>query len=489
MPDGDTQQTSQYGSVENVINYCSYRVSIVRQPSVETPHEDIDYFAGDITQNVLEIEVRETIDQFYRTGKVVIADKSMLRETLPFTGNEIVSVRYKNRFHSGLSNLKDKVVHFKIFHIEEYEDMADRSNSPGGSYVVFHLVEWPAFDFLSTIVYQTFKTSTTPGAGVRASTLIEDLLKGINGFENHYDINVDPSQEDLNFTNFWIPRWTITKAIKYINQFMVNAQGFPFYFFGVRSNPEGVGNKPLAMYSSVYSFLDAQHFRLYSSAKPDTLMNKNAPSQLSGRDENATNPIPKPEEDKSYFPLDYIDGKTIEYGNSNRIFQKSLIGRTVLNYDYNIGNSHHAIDYRYFSKDYTYLGLTIPSPQDQNFGNQWKTYETVPYNNEQMTEGYLRNRMVKGAFKSSFMTARCPVNESRILCEKANVLIPSPERTRSIDFQMSGRWMTYAITDNIKTNGYATSEVTFARDSFWLAEGDYLERATNTWEDQISELA
>ena len=489
MPDGDTQQTSQYGSVENVINYCSYRVSIVRQPSVETDHEDIDYFAGDVTQNVIQIEVRESIDQFYRTGKVVLADKTMLRETLPLTGNEIVSVMYKNRLHAGISNVKDKIVHFKVFHVDEFEDMADRSNAPGSSYIVLHLVEWPAFDFLSTIVYQTFKTSHAPEEGTRASTLVENLLKGINGFEKHYNIDVDASQEGLNITNFWIPRWTITKSIQYLNQFMINQNGNPYYFFGIRSNPDGVGHKPTAMYSSVFSFLDTPHFRVYSTSKPDTLYNKIAASNLSGRDENAATAIPKPEEDKNYHPLDYIDGKNIQYGNSNRLFQKSLIGRTVLNYDYREGNRHHAMDYRYFMKDYRYLGLTVPSPQDQNFGNQWKTYETVPYNNEQMTDGYLRNKMVRGAFKESFMTARCPVNESRILSEKASVLLPSSEKTRSIDYQMSGRWMTYAITDIINTNGYATSDVTFARDSFWLVEGTYLDRATNTYQDGISELA
>ena len=484
---GDTQPPSQYGSVDNVINHCEFEVSVIREPSVDDDHSDIEYFEG-VIQNVLSIEIRESIDQFYRTGLVTLADRSSLRELLPLTGNEILSVSYKNRFHSSSADLKRKIIHFKIFHIEEYENLENRNARPGASYINLHLVEWPAFDFLSTVVYQTFPISHLVEGGEKGSTLVENLLKGIHGFENYYDIDVDPSPEDLRFHNFYIPRWTITKTLQYINDFMINQSGHPYYFFGIRSNPGGAGHKPTAMYHSIYSYFEGDHFRTYSTTKPDTLLTKPAPSQVADNTENVNNSIPRPEDDNNYDPLDTILGRQLDFGNSLNIFQKRTAGRTVLNYDYREGNQHKALDYRNFIKNYTTLGNTMVNPKDMNFGNQWKVYETVPYNNEQMSDAFLKNRMARGTFKEMFMTATCPVNETRILGEKAALFLTTPIQERAIDYQMSGRWMTYSIVDIITSSGYATSEVTFARDSFWLTEGNYLDRSVNIWQDDISEL-
>ena len=483
---GATKPPAQYGSVDNVINYCEFEVSIIREPSIDDDHSDIQYFDG-VLENVLSIEIRESVEQFYRTGVVTLADRSSLRELTPLTGNEIVSVSYKNRLHSAITDLKRKIVHFKIFHIEEYENLENRASRAGSSYINLHLVEWPAFDFLSTVVYQTFPISHTAEGGEKASTLVENLLKGIHGFENYYDISVDPSPEDLRIQNFYIPRWNVTKTLKYLSQFMISQDANPYYFFSIRSNPAGAGHKPQALYQSIYSYFNSPHFRTYSTTKPDTLFGAPAPSAVTGRSSESSNGIPKPEDDDNYDPLDTIFSRDIQFGNSNRTFQRLLSGRTVMNYDFREGNSHHAIDYRNFMKDYTTLGTTLANPKDMNFGNQWKIYETVPYNNEQMSNAYMRNKMAKGTFKEMFLTATCPVNETRTLGEKASLYLTAPIRQRGMDYQMSGRWMTYSVTDVITSAGMATSTVTFARDSFWLTEGDYLERSDNTWEDDISE--
>lgn len=486
MADATTEQVSQYGSVDNVINYCEFEVSVIRQPSLDSDHSDVSYFENVLT-NVISIEVRESVDQFYRTAAVTIADRSSLREIIPLTGNEVVSVSYKNRLHSSISSLKRKIIHFKIFHIEEHENLENRSSRAGGSYITLHLVEWPAFDFLSSIIYQTFPISHMPEQGEKASTLVENMLKGIHGFENFYDISVDASPDTLRFNNFWVPRWTISKTLQYIAQFMISANSQPYYFFGIRSSPEGGGSKPKAFFHSIYSYFNSEHFRTYSTSKPDSLMNKVAPSTVGDTSEQ-NGKLPKPEDDTNYDPLDYIAAKSIEFGNANKVFQNMLHGRTIVNYDYREGNQHRSLDYRNFMKNYTTLGPTLAHPTDMNFGNQWKIYETVPYNNEGMTEAYLRNKMARGAFKESFLTAICPVNETRTLAEKAALLLPSPIKDRPIDFQMSGRWMTYSVIDIIAANGFATSQVTFARDSFWLTEGSYLDRSVNTWDDPITEL-
>lgn len=487
MADSTTQPASQYGSVDSVIHYCEFEVSIIRQPDIKIDHTDVDYYSG-VINNVLSMEIRESIDQFYRTATVTIADRTSLRELLPLTGNEIVTISYKNRLHSSLSNVKKKIIHFKVFHIEEFENTENRSSNAGGSYINLHLVEWPAFQFMSSIVYETFPISHTVDNGIKASTLAEDILKGVNGFENYYDISVDPTPDDFKIHNFWVPRWTISKTLQYLNQFMINSFGRPYYFFGIRSNPSGAGNKPTALYHSIYSYFDSEHYRTYSSTKSDSLFNKSAPSTLAGNTGDVNNSIPKPEQDRNYDPLDFISSKTINFGNSNRVFQNLLSGRTVVNYDFVEGNQHRSIDYRHFMKNYTTLGTTLSNPKDMNFGNQWQIYQTVPFNNEKMANGYLQNKMVKGAFKESFLKAVCPVNETRTLAEKASLYLPSPIKERAMDYQMSGRWMTYSIVDIITANGYATSEVTFARDSFWLTEGSYLEKSLNTWVDNISEI-
>jgi hypothetical protein len=129
----------------------------------------------------------------------------------------------------------------------------------------------------------------------------------------------------------------------------------------------------------------------------------------------------------------------------------------------------------------------MPYSEDESVGcNQWGNYNAYPFNNKEMLKSYMNNCIAQNAFKQMFMTAMCPVDETRRLGEKAAIFLPSTSKDRMIDFQMSGRWIVWKIVDVITANGISTSEVTFARDSFWIQNGNYLEKSKNVYEDEIS---
>jgi hypothetical protein len=92
------------------------------------------------------MEIHSSINSFYRYGSIVIYDEAGVRESLPITCNEIISVIYRNTFREITESLP-MVVHFNIFDIEEVVADADQYNSKRftGKLLKFHLVEAPFF--------------------------------------------------------------------------------------------------------------------------------------------------------------------------------------------------------------------------------------------------------------------------------------------------------------------------------------------------------
>lgn len=481
---GVDRSPQQFGtSADHLIRRASYQIGFTRIPDLRVDHENIDYFGLEITpDSVVSFQVRDSIDKLYRTGALTLHDRGSIRQILPITGNEIFTIAYKNHVHEGNSELKYKVIHFRVFHIEEVEDKSNEVGITAESYIKLYLVEFPIFDMFSyNRVYRTFDNNE----GVRVNDFVELMLKGIPFFEKHYDIDVEPGPDDYFFPNMWLPRWSPLKMMNFLNMFMINQEGRPFYSFNIRSPIEGFGFKPKAQYKSIYSLFDSEHFREYSTVKSATQYTQ--PKQHSYAKEEIDSGVQNPNEDNDFRPLDTILQRNIHWGDANKLIHNASTGRTYLSYQYEEGNIHLALDETSFMKNYKTLGQYLAKPIDLTFGNQWSMYETIPYNSPEMARAFLSNKFARHSFKQMFLVAETFLNETRVLGEKAKLNLPTQAKDIGQDLQMSGRWMTWAVNDTVLADGTAISEVTFARDSFWIVESTYLDRSTDQYDDAISD--
>lgn len=481
-PQGSDNVVKQSGTTADLVQQCDYQVFVVREPNnLDTPHENLEYEDMAIT-NVTSIEIRDSLEMLYRTATLTLSNRSSFREIFPITGREIITIVYRNHFHTNNPEIKRKIIHFKIFHIDELENKRERAGNPGAAFLNIHLIEYPMFHFLTTeAVYKSWPIYTKNDQGRKASEYFREAILNIPNFDKHYDLQVEDSYEHLKFHDMWIPGWTAYKIIKYFNQYMINSNDQGYYVFSTLSNEKGKGHKPYASYRSIYSLFETDHFKTYSTTMSDTLNRQ--PASV----ENEKGVEKSPEDDVHFSPTCHIAAHKIAYANANRFFHRGLHSRTGLIYDYNEGNQHLIQTYRNYMKNYKTLGMTLPFPEDAIIGfNQWDFYGAYPYQNKEMLRAYMNNCIADNVFKEMFLTAVCPVDTTRFLGEKSAIFLPSTSKDRMIDFQMSGRWIVWKTIDVITANGISTSEVTFARDSYWIQNGDFLEKSKNVYEDEIS---
>ncbi len=79
--------------------------------------------AGDMIKNKFGIpysfEVHSSINGLYRYGTLTLEDKYGIRESLPITGNEIITLAYNNGSRGSITSAQPVFIHFNIFNMEE----------------------------------------------------------------------------------------------------------------------------------------------------------------------------------------------------------------------------------------------------------------------------------------------------------------------------------------------------------------------------------
>jgi hypothetical protein len=459
----ETQLLKTGRTIDEITNKAVYAVGIVRPPNLNNNYENINYFETTLS-NVVSIEIRDSIESYYRTGTILLSDRIGFRSSAPLTGNEIISVKYKNNVYAFEDNIPSKIVHFRIFGVEEVEDPREQNSNPGCSLIKIDLVEFPAFDMLTyNEIYKTF------AADVAISQYVRDMLSDITNLSKHYDIEVDKSKTDLTMP-YYSPNWSPIKNIEYLKNFLLDEKSRGFWAMNV-VDPEKEGKRPIIKFGSVLKYLEEKTARNYGSLKTDTFYKPpNRPGSV-----NEKNKIDKTirdfGDDRQYAPLDFIFERPSTKWGSAMKYLSGLFGKTFAHYSFEEGAQYNAMDYQSFLKNYKSLGKYSTISLKNQSGNQWASFGYLPHNNPAIVQAYNTNTFYYNQFKQLTMEIKTPLNQTRSNGEIANIILPVPQVTGNmVDFMMSGKWLTWEINDFILADGTAYSKITLCRDSFWLVD-------------------
>lgn len=460
-----TNQLEQSGrSIDEIVNKTVFAVGIIRHPDLTQSYEKIDYFSSILT-NIVSFSIKDSIESYYRTGTVVLSDRLGSRSSMPLTGNEIISIKYKNSLYSFENNIPSKVIHFRIFSIEEQDDDKEQNSNSGASLIKINLVEFPVFDMFSyNQIYKTFDEE------VKISEYIDNMLSGIPNIKKHYDIDVESSRNDIKM-NFWSPNWTVTKNIEYIKNFLLDEKNRGFWTLNVK-NADKEGKKPIISCKSVLKYLEDKNYRNYGSLKTDNFYRKqNTDNNSNSNNKNDVDKTIKDfADDTQYAPLDYIFKKNIKWAEAMK-FVSGLFGKTFSHYSFEDGSQYNSLDYNTFMNSYKSLGKYSPISLKNQSKNQWSYFDYLPHNNPKLVDAYNLNSFYYKQFKQLTMVIKTPLNQTRSNGEIANLILSAPLASGEIvDYMMSGKWLTWEVNDVILSNGASYSNVTLCRDSFWLVE-------------------
>jgi hypothetical protein len=221
-------------------------------------------------------------------------------------------------------------------------------------------------------------------------------------------------------------------------------------------------------FTSVYDLLQNPNARTYSTIKAEQ---RYRTTNVAG-DTNAS-PSPNAEDDKNNSPQDVILAKNIMSSDASMSFA-GLNGFTLISRNQN-GTKSFPITYKEFMKNYKSLGQHGVYPTEPNmvWGNQWSKYTNTHLDpdNKELIEAYQNNlfsrRTMLGAEKA---TIYCYVNELRKPGEKANLILPSGDPDKIVDFMRSGSYLTWSVTDKVMASGEGVSEIKVVRDSYYLID-------------------
>lgn len=451
---------------ENIVN-VNFEIGFSKIPDLgDFVYESFDFYASTL-YDVVYVEIEQSLEMMFKTAKLIFTDRKALRELFPITGNEVITIRYKNALDSSKSD--EKIIHFRIFNIEEVPKL-DEQNSQNASYMNLNLVEFPAFDFLlKNTVYLSYpwggnsKDKNNRGHA-SVSQIIEDMLKLVPNLENWYDIEIDPtlnSPDEL--FNFYIPNWTPMKTIKYLERFAVDEREKDFrYFTFTTFHSTGEGIRPKMIFRSVYNYLESKDSRLYSAVHSEAFGRKSFNEDTLAAE--TIDDIP----DDNYAPADYIKSKKIIFGDGAQIAFSRVSGKTVVGFDYIEDNNYQAFDFEDFINNYK-SQTSLHSVHSKKHGNQWSSFKTTPFTNINQVRNQFLNEYNKLSMQNVKCNIQTHVNQLRHPGEVAFLYMPSEYAENAfLDMMFQGRWITWSIKDIILSNGEGMSQVEFRKDGFFI---------------------
>lgn len=447
------------------IKQSDYTVGIVRVDKLDKGYDGVKWF-NQVIDSVVMFEVVDSMEMHYKTGRCVIRDPTDIRKITPFTGNEVITIKYRNSYH-GAATADFKYVHFRIFGIQEIQD-DQKPNQPFLSYLTLNLIEFPAFEMFSVPhVYKTWdwEDDGKNPKGVVVSDAVRELLQEVHNFDKWWDLDIDDTtNQDEDKILFYSPNWTIVQSVDYLKQFaQKKGKKYPNYFFKTEF-PEKEGGKPKILFKSVYTKLEKNNVRPYQTQRADQMFRP--PITGNKKPDN-----PKPEDGDTYDVSDTILQYNFDWGNANQLFT-NISGETLINWDMENSVNYMAYDFETFIRDYKGLGFYgtwLEKPAREDKGVQWNRFYACPWKKKKQIENFMKNSMYRKYFNNAIKVhTKCYINGFRRAGEKVRLSFTRYNQEEKIDSMFSGNWMCWEIRDIIHGSGESVSEVTFLKDTFFL---------------------
>lgn len=409
-----------------------------------------------------EMEIHSSINGFYRYGYVTIFDDGGYRETLTLTGNEIISIIYKNAFRTNDDSKAPTTIHFNIFDIEEVPYYADSLNPKKltTKLLKLHLIEAPFFLIYNHNLWQKAYGSDTGNQKNSKKISIDEIFKDhlINdlkiandkGYGDITQLNIKKMSTSMHFV---IPSWKSQTTFSYLLDFCKdeNNQGnVKFYTTTDTNNGKTIVN--LQSINQMYKNTDVVEFTL-----TDVSNNFDFKKNTKMMDSKALNQIIN-------YKFLYYDISSVTAG---------LAGAYMLNYDYeksryftlndNYEKSNEKKENKYLS-NYALWRNDISNENCRQF-----YLGSFP---KDEAKKYLNNKIIKHnhQLKCEFLTY---IDERIYPGSKIFAIFMSgmSEFTRDksqhlLDEHMSDEWIVEEIVDVFK-NGKGMRTMTIIKDSFF----------------------
>lgn len=404
-----------------------------------------------ILETAFKVEVQDSMDMYFRTAKVWFIDRYSIREIMPLTGNEVVTIKYKNMAQP--SATIEKVVHFQIQSISEVPNLSEYNK--GSNITLLNLVEAPAFSYLTNnCVYKTYPWDKK----MKVSDLVNDCLLSIPGILNWYDIDIEETSnaEGAKF-NFYNPNWSPMKTINYLKKFAISQKDdFPYYTFFIEP-PKTKSGKPKIHFKPVYKYMTAKaSHKISSHFQQEVYRSPQGESNTLAREYNSEN---------NFEIFNTMQSRQFDYFHRAKTAFAQLSGETFYTFDYQNDNKYFALDYKSF-KD-TYRGLGQKQLHSINYGNQWASHRPHSFTDNLRLLNMKRNEMAYNTIHSAIAcTAEMTVNNFRNVGHLADVLFKTSINQKSgVDYMMSGLWLIWGQVDEMQ-DGAARSKVIMIKDGF-----------------------
>jgi hypothetical protein len=440
---------------EYVVGLCRLESSGRGKSSWDGGYLDMNKYFTQVLEGAFKVEIEESLDSYFRTAKVHIIDRQTIFSILPLTGNELITIRYKNFLIKDSLDIPPKILHFSIVRIQEALNISEGFDK-GSRVVVLHLVESPFFQFLSH--NGVYKTHEIDGGDTKVrslsddvkkpkrlstiSSLMEECLSIDCRMKDWYDIEVEPSKcgEDFKI-DLSFPNWSISKCLNYLKKFAINKKDYPYYIFYTLP-PEKEGKKPLIKIESLYNLFEKTGYHNFSQTFAPLQYQSSVPGEGDVNDWES-------EPDK-FDPLNVFFSYQINYFNIIQTAFSGLSGETFSTFDYIEDNKY--IGYDYFTFTNKHKGLGDVSVHAFDYGNQWSKHRKHSFNEPQRLISMKRNEFARNQLQSAISCqVQCILNHSRKIGDMADVVFRSGmagDTPQSMQDQLfSGRWLIWGQKD------------------------------------------
>ncbi|MCS7316901.1 MAG: hypothetical protein NZZ41_01075 [Candidatus Dojkabacteria bacterium] len=448
----------------DVVNKVVYGVGIIRLEDLSKDYSEIDFFSNRLESETILIKIYDNIESYFRVAEMYLTDRYCLREYMPLTGNEIISIRYRNSSHD--PSVPEKIYHFFIVNIQEEQNTTERDR--GSTILKLSLVEAPIYYFLTTnSIYKTYKWDggSKEKAPEKEKTIYDimiDTFSLIPHITKWYDFDIEETLEDLKI-NFYIPNWTPYKTLNYLRKFAINKENFPYFVCYVEP-PEKIGKKPKIILKSIYSLMKKKGVHLFANQYAN---------QTYRPPNSAQNPLDNLEEEKSDFDMTNVYNKRyFFYFNRTKTLFSKMSGETFFTFDYIHENKYIAYDFNDFRKKYRGLGQHFI--HSMVYGNQWSKFRPHSFTEPKQLVSMKINEYAHQTLHSAISCMLfMPVNENRRIGQLADILIKNPMKDINIDLLFSGKWLIWGQIDILSvTFGDASSIVYCLKDGFERMSSD-----------------
>jgi len=418
-----------------------------------------------------EMEMFSSINGAYRYGYITIFDDGGIREALPLTGNEIISIMYRNPFNETLSKSlgsslpsdftsNPMIVHFNIYDIEEipYYGNSDESRRFTTKLLKLHLIESPFFLLYNSTLWQ--KAYGSPSSKVKINEIFEkhliDDLKIYNKANkyNIVELNINKMSTEMNFI---IPSWKSQQTFSYLLDFCKDDQGFGNVKFFNTTNRKT--SNIIVNLKSLNNMMQNPTYREFSLLNESPLMDlKKDPGKINNR---TLNEILK-------YKFVYYDLSSVTSG---------LGGGYMLNFDYK--NSQYYTLYDTYEESnkkkensyFSNFGLWRDEISNEN-SRQYFISE-FPKN---VAKKYLNNKITKNKHQIkceivTYLDETIQVGDKILIAFISGMTeLQRDKQNHLFDEHMTDEWLVEEINDTYK-EGKCIRKMTIIKDSFFNLYG------------------